>query len=374
MSGLLDGVRVLELGGIGPVPFAGMVLADLGALVLRVERPGGEGIGAATMARGKHVVVVDAKEPAGLEALRRVAGIADVLIEGFRPGVLERLGLDPEGLHVANPGLVIVRTTGFGQTGPAASRAGHDITYLARSGALGATGARSSPPLPPLNLLADFGSGGMLTVVGALAGLAARSRTGEGCVIDAAMVDGVVLAETMVLGMLREGAWEPVREANLLDGGAPFYRSYRCQDGRWLAVGALEPRFFAALVEGLGLADRFSPADQQDRSQWGAMRCAFEAAFATAPRDEWVRRLGSLDACVEPVLGLDELPRDEHVCGRGLFVTVDDHLEPAPAPRVVGAAPVRERPGPRRDPLEALVAFGVERHDAEALVSQRVVA
>jgi len=372
MNGILEGVRVLELGGIGPGPFAAMVLGDLGASVCRVEAPTGAGLGADTLSRGKHVVRIDAKDPRGRDAIVELATRADVLIEGFRPGVAERLGLGPQELAAANGRLVYVRVTGFGQSGPLAHRAGHDITYLAHAGALGSIGASSAPPLPPLNLLADFGGGGMLAVVGALGGLLARERSGAGLVVDAAMVDGVLLTETMVLGMLARGQWRPQREVNLLDGGAPFYRTYACADGRWVAVGALEPGFFLELLDVLGLGGRFGLDDQVDEGRWGELRRALEEAFASAPRDVWVERFRGRDACVAPVLGLDELVHDEHLRARGAFVQVEGRFEPAPAPRF-GGDPPRELPGPRRNPVAALVAAGLASARAEQLVAAGIV-
>lgn len=359
-------------GGIGPVPFAGMVLGDLGATVVRIEPPSGAGLGADALARGKHVIRIDAKDPEGRALIRELASRADVFVEGFRPGVVERLGIGPGELCAANDRLIYVRTTGFGQSGPLAERAGHDITYLAIGGALGATGSADAPPLPPLNLLADFGSGGMLSVVGALAGLIERERSGRGRVVDAAMVDGVLLTETMVLAMMREGAWRPMREANLLDGGAPFYRTYRCADGRWIAVGALEPQFFHTLLRELGLIERFDPAAQYERARWGELASLLADAFGSAPRAVWEERFAGLDACVAPVLGLDELASAPQHVERRSFVEVDGHLEPAPAPRFDGEA-VESRPGPSRDAVAALVAAGLEPERARAVVGLGLV-
>ncbi len=368
----LSGVRVLEFGGIGPVPFAGMVLADLGASVVRVEPPVGAGLGAELLARGKHLVRIDAKDARGAEVVRELMTAADVVLEGFRPGVVERLGLGPDVVLAANPRVVYVRVTGFGQEGPLAQRAGHDITYLALSGALSLMGTPDHPPTPPANLLADFGSGGMLAVVGALAALLHRVQTGSGGVVDAAMVDGVLLFETMVLGLLRKGSWRIGRAANLLDGGAPFYRTYRCRDGRFIAVGALEPQFFERLVEGLGLRGELDPAWQLDENRWPELTRRFEAAFSSRDRDAWLASLADLDACVAPVLELDELGDEPHLQQRGCFVRVEGHDEPAPAPRFAGTAHDEVR-GPRRDPYRALVVGGVEPELARTLVASGVV-
>lgn len=333
--GPLAGVKVAELAGIGPVPFAGMMLADLGADVVRVDRPDPGPLAAIgafdPTSRGKGSIVVDLKQPAGVEVVLRLAGTCDILIEGHRPGVVERLGLGPNECFARNPALIYGRMTGWGQTGPLAATAGHDINYLAVSGSLAAIGPPDRP-LPPLNLVADYGGGAMLLVAGILAALTHARSSGEGQVVDAAMVDGSALLASVIRGLAASGSWIERRESNLLDGGAPFYRTYRTRDHQFMAVGALEPQFFAALLAGLGL-DPADLGDQYDRSGWEAMTARFEAAFGSASRSEWVDRFAGTDACVSPVLTFSESLADPHLAARGTFVDVDGTLQPRPAPR-----------------------------------------
>jgi alpha-methylacyl-CoA racemase len=328
-------VRVVELAGIGPVPFAGMVLSDLGAEVVRVDRPAPGPIAAISVldptARGKQPIVVDLKQAAGVEVVLRLAGAGDVLIEGHRPGVAERLGLGPEKCLTRNAALVYGRMTGWGQSGPLASTAGHDINYLAVSGNLSAIGP-ADRPYPPLNLVADYGGGAMLLLVGVLAALTHARSSGEGQVVDAAMVDGSALLASVFRGLLASGAWVDQRESNLLDGGAPFYRTFGTREGGFVAVGALEPQFFAALLEGLGV-DPADVGDQYDRSGWESMSSRFEAEFASRSRADWVERFAGTDACVSPVLSFSESLTDAHLVARGTFLDVDGVAQPAPAPR-----------------------------------------
>ena len=333
--GPLAGVKVVELAGIGPVPFAGMVLADLGAEVVRVDRPDPGPLAAISASdptsRGKAPIVVDLKRAPGVEVVLRLAGASDILIEGHRPGVAERLGLGPNECLARNPALIYGRMTGWGQTGPLAATAGHDINYLAVSGNLAAIGP-ADRPLPPLNLVADYGGGAMLLLVGILAALIHARSSGEGQVVDAAMVDGSALLASVFRGLLASGSWIEQRESNLLDGGAPFYRTYRTRDDGFMAVGALEPQFFAALLTGLGL-DPADVGDQYDRSAWDVMSARFEAAFGSRNRDEWVDRFAGTDACVSPVLTFSESLADSHLAVRGTFVDIDGIPQPAPAPR-----------------------------------------
>ncbi len=334
-GGPLDGVKVVELAAIGPVPFAGMVLADLGAKVIRVDRPDPGPIAAINShdptARGKDSIVVDLKQAAGLEVVLRLAGGCDILIEGHRPGVAERLGLGPEVCLARNPALIYGRMTGWGQSGPLSATAGHDINYLAVSGNLSAIGP-AERPLPPLNLVADYGGGAMLLLVGVLAALTHARSSGEGQVVDAAMVDGSALLASVFRGLLASGAWVDRRESNLLDGGAPFYRTYRTRDDRFVAVGALEPQFFAALLEGLAL-DPADMGNQYDRTGWESMSARFEAEFASRSRAEWVDRFSGSDACVSPVLTFSESLTDSHMAARKTFLDLDGIFQPAPAPR-----------------------------------------
>lgn len=337
MTGPLRSVTVVELGGIGPAPFAGMMLADLGADVVVIERPHGPRFAGPRKdlhRRGKRSVALDLKVPGASDLVQSLARTADVLIEGFRPGVAERLGVGPERCMRVNPALVYGRMTGWGQLGSRSMTAGHDIDYIAVSGALGSIGTKEKP-IPPLNLVGDFGGGGMLLVVGVLAALTEARATGTGQVVDAAMTDGSALLMTSHHGFAAEGWWGPDRESNLLDGGAPFYTTYETADGGHMAVGALEPQFFGALLNGLGL-EPGDVGEQNDRSAWPHMRDFFASRFATKSRDEWVEQFAGTDACVAPVLSLSEAAVDDHNRSRGTFVTVDDVTQPAPAPRFSG--------------------------------------
>ena len=339
--GPLTGVKVVELAGIGPVPFAGMVLADLGAEVVRVDRPDPGPLAAVgafdPTSRGKDSIVVDLKRAPGVEVVLRLADACDILIEGHRPGVAERLGLGPEECHARNPALIYGRMTGWGQTGPLAATAGHDINYLAVSGTLSAIGP-ADRPLPPLNLIADYGGGAMFLLVGILAALTHARSSGEGQVVDAAMVDGSALLASVIRGLFASGSWVERRESNLLDGGSPFYRTYRTRDDGFMAVGALEPQFFAALLAGLDL-DPADLGDQYDRSGWEAMSARFEAAFGSRNRAEWVDRFAGSDACVSPVLTFSESLADSHLAARGTFVDIDGTSQPAAAPRFSRTSP-----------------------------------
>ena len=314
MAGPLAGLRIVELAGIGPAPFAAMVLADLGADVVRVDRVGVADPTARldVLKRGRRSVAVDLKRPEGAEVVLRAAAGADALIEGFRPGVAERLGVGPEPCLARNPRLVYGRMTGWGQEGPYATHAGHDITYAAVAGALAHIGRAGQPPTPPLNLVADFGRGGMLLALGVVSGVLAAQRNGTGQVVDAAMVDGVALLMAPFFMALRSGFFTDERGTNLLDSGAPFYDSYPCADGRYVAVGALEPQFFAALLDGLEI-DPAEVGDQHDRSGWPPLRARLGAALATRSRDEWVAHFAGRDACVAPVLTTEETLADPHL-------------------------------------------------------------
>ncbi len=336
-SGPLAGLKVVELAGIGPGPHAAMILGDLGAEVVRVDRPsGGPELGAPEAPdptlRGRRRVVADLKDPAGREAVLRLVERADVLLEGYRPGVTERLGVGPTDCHARNPRLVYGRMTGWGQDGPLAQRAGHDINYVSLTGALHAIGRAGQRPVPPLNLVGDFGGGSMLLVVGVLAALWEAQRSGQGQVVDAAMVDGASLLSQLVWGMLAQQAWVDERDSNLLDGHAPFYDTYTCADGRHVAVGALEPQFYAALLAGLGL----DPADlphQFDQDGWPSMRARFAAVFASRTRDEWAAVFAETDACVTPVLAFGEVAAHPHLAARATIVTPGGVAQAAPAPR-----------------------------------------
>jgi alpha-methylacyl-CoA racemase len=337
-AGPLAGLRVLEIEAIGPVPFAGMMLADQGADVLRVERPVPHDMGMTRDAkyeitsRGRRSVVLDLKTTEGVQqALQLVEGV-DILLEGMRPGVMERLGLGPGACLARNPRLIYGRMTGWGQGGPLAQTVGHDINYIATSGVLHTMGRRGEPPAVPLNLVGDFGGGAMLLAFGVMAALHERSRSGEGQVVDAAMVDGSLALLAPVIGRWQAGSWRDERASNLLDGGAHFYRTYATSDGKAVAVGALEPRFYAALLQGLGL-DAQSLPKQHDRSAWPAMGERIASIFVRETREHWTRLFDGTEACVTPVLSIEEATRDEHVRARRSLVDVDGVLQPAPAPR-----------------------------------------
>ena len=344
----LDGVRVIELAGIGPVPFAGMLLSDLGADVMRVDRPAT--VAAVDpdrpshdpMGRGKRSVGVDLKHPDGAATVLRLVAGADVLIEGFRPGVTERLGVGPEPCLAANPKLVYGRMTGWGQEGPLAQDAGHDIDYLAVAGVLGHIGRAGAPPTPPINLVADFGGGANMLVIGVLAALVDAGRTGRGTVVDAAMVDGAALLMAPFWAARASGFWTDERGTNMLDSGAYFYDAYECADGGFVAVGAIEPQFHAALVKGLGLDGDDLP-DQMDRAAWPGMKARLAAIFRSRSRDEWVEAFAGTDACVAPVLTMGEAAGHPHLQARGTVVESGGVPQPAPAPRVGGPLPL---PGP----------------------------
>jgi len=373
MAGPLRGVKVVELAGLGAAPFCGMMLADLGAEVVRVDRAeavAGEHTESTRYDlhnRGKQSIGVELKHQAGVEVVLRLVETADGLIEGFRPGVTERLEIGPATCLARNPRLVYGRMTGWGQDGPLAGRAGHDIDYIALSGALNAIGPEDRP-LPPLNLVGDFGGGGMLLAVGLLAAILNARGTGEGQVVDAAMVDGSALLTTSMHGYLAQGFWTDSREANLLDGGAPFYSVYETADGRNVAVGALEPKFFANLLEGLGIEPGTAPG-QEDREGWPRLRATLASKFLEKTRDEWAEHFEGLDACVVPVLAALEAPAHPHNRSRGVFVDVDGVTQPAPSPRF-SSTPTSLPTGPThpgRDTDRLLESLGYSQDETSML-------
>lgn len=309
----------MEFTGIGPAPFCGMMLADMGAEVVRVARPGEKADRFNVMHRGRSAVAIDLKSADGVEQALKLIDHADALIEGFRPGVMERLGLGPEVCAARNPRLVFGRMTGWGQSGPLAQTAGHDINYIALTGALHAIGRATENPPPPLNLIGDFGGGGMMLAFGIVCGILEARQSGRGQVVDAAMTDGAALLMAMTYGMEAAGSWTNRREDNWLDGGSHFYDTYKCADGKWVAVGAIEPQFYALLLEKLGL----QVADAK----------ALREVFLTKTRDEWCAIFEGSDACVAPVLDLDEAPKHPHNVARGTFIEIDGVMQPAPAPR-----------------------------------------
>jgi len=338
MAGPLGGIRIVEIAGIGPGPFCGMMLADLGAEVLRVDRaesarlPRRPGPNLDFLARGRRSVAVDLKNPAGVEVVLRLVEKADALIEGFRPGVMERLGLGPDVCLARNPGLVYGRMTGWGQDGPLAKAAGHDLNYIALTGALHAIGRPDSPPPPPLNLVGDFGGGGLLLAYGIVCALVERARSGKGQVVDAAMVDGAAALMAIIYGAHASGWWKDERMSNMLDGGAHFYDCYETKDGRYVSIGSIEPQFYKELLEKTGLAGEDLP-HQMDRSGWPKLKERLAAVFKTKTRDEWCAIMEGSDVCFAPVLSLAEAPEHPHLVARNTFVEVEGARQPGPAPR-----------------------------------------
>lgn len=337
MTGPLDGVRVIELGGVGPGQHAAMMLADLGADVVRIERPAGglifrKDVARDPMLRGRRSVSADLRDPALLEDVRRLLGTADVVLDGFRPGVTDRLGIGPASLAADNPSLVYVHMTGWGLTGPWSRVAGHDINYISVTGVLNAIRTDDARPTVPLNLVGDFGGGSLYAVVGIVAALYEREKSGRGQVVDAAIVDGVSHLAQSMWSSLAQGTWEDAPASNLLDSGCPFYDTYRCLDGRYVAVGSLEPQFFALLLELLGIAAD-EVGEQYDRSRWPELRERLTRTFASRTRDEWASTFEGTDACVSPVLTFGEAVLHPHLAERGTLPTVDGVTQAAPTPR-----------------------------------------
>lgn len=348
MAGPLQGLRVVELAGIGPGPHAAMILGDLGADVVRVERPG-KGPGIPTnpsndyLMRNRRSVAANLKSEADRQLVLRLVAKADVLIEGFRPGVTERLGLGPEDCAKVNDRLVYARMTGWGQTGPRSQQAGHDINYISLNGVLHAVGRVNERPVPPLNLVGDFGGGSMFLLVGVLAALWERERSGKGQVVDAAMVDGSSVLATMMWAFRHMGMWSDTRGTNMLDTGAPYYDTYECADGRHVAVGAIEPQFYAELLDKLGL-DAADLPSQNDITRWPELRAILTEKFASKDRDHWAKVFATSDACVTPVLSFGEVESESHNTERDTFYSENGSLFPAPAPRFSRTAPDTPRP------------------------------
>ncbi len=374
--GPLTGIRVLEFEAIGPGPFCGMMLADMGADVLLVDRPEDAGLGLGrerwsdVMLRGRRSVTLDLKSKNGVEAALWLASRADALIEGFRPGVMERLGLGPDALTARNPKLVYGRMTGWGQDGPLAPRAGHDINYIALTGILHAIGRAGSAPVPPLNLIGDFGGGGMLLAFGIACALVEARRSGKGQVVDAAMVDGASLLSTMFWGMLAAKRWSEVRGENVLDSGAPWYDVYETKDAKFVAIGAIEPKFYAEMLERLGVAGESLPA-QYERRRWPELRQRFAQVFRSKTRAEWSSVFEGSDACFAPVLSFSEARAHAHNANRNTFVDSGRVTQPAPAPRfsrTPGA--IRSEPPERGGRgSEALADWGFSAEEIERLAS-----
>lgn len=338
MTGVLQGVRIVEFEGIGPGPFCGMMLADHGAEVVRIARPGGNAGGAPLptdqfdiLARGRRTIVLDLKDDQSVETCLQILESADGLIEGFRPGVMERLGLGPDIVLGRNPALAYGRMTGWGQSGPRSMLAGHDINYIAITGALHSIGTEHKP-VPPLNLVGDFGGGSMFLAFGLLAAIIHARATGRGQVVDCAVSDGASVLMGPIWGLCGSGAWRDTRAANILDGGAPFYDTYRCADGQWVAVGAIEPEFYHVLLSNLGLNDE-RLIGWWDYQRWPQLKQEIAAAFAARPRAHWDKLFAGLDACYTPILSLSEAAQDPHNVARVVFVEIDGVTQPAPAPR-----------------------------------------
>lgn len=336
-SGPLQGIKVLEFAGLGPAPFCCMLLSDMGADVVRIDRPGTTYLAADVEARGRTSLQLDLKSTEGRQQALQLVASADILIEGFRPAVMERLGLGPDAALTANPGLVYGRMTGWGQTGPLAHKAGHDLNYLALSGALHALGPRQKPAVP-LNLIADFGGGALYLAMGVLAALQHAQRTGAGQVVDCAMTDGVISMLGMIYGDFAEARWVDARESNVIDGAAPFYNVYQCSDGQWLAVACIEPAFHAAFLEAAGIGDAMF-RDQWNRSLWPVQKQRLENLFLARPRGEWLALFEPHDACVTPVLSLAEAQQHPHNLARAAFVDRQGIAQPAPVPRFSVATP-----------------------------------
>ena len=345
MAGPLTGLRVIELAGIGPGPHAAMILGDLGADVVRIDRPGAAG--SDPMLRNRRFVIADLKSEQGRDLVLKLVAKADVLIEGYRPGVTERLGLGPEDCAKVNDRLVYGRMTGWGQTGPRSQQAGHDINYISLNGVLHSIGRKGERPVPPLNLVGDFGGGSMFLLLGILSALWERQTSGKGQVVDAAMVDGSSVLVQMMWAFREMGMWTDERGTNMLDGGAPYYDTYECADGRYVSVGAIEPQFYAAMLGGLGLDPADLPA-QNDRSRWPELRAKFTEVFAGKDRDHWAKVFVDSDACVTPVLAFGEVETEPHITERDTFYRVGNGLQPLPAPRFSRSS--TDQPRPPREP------------------------
>jgi alpha-methylacyl-CoA racemase len=381
MAGPLKGITVVELAGIGPAPFAGMMLADMGAQVIRVDRiPSGNGRGLEALMRndsivdrGRRSIAVDMKHPCGIETVLKLVERADILIEGFRPGVTEKLELGPETCRARNRRLVYGRMTGWGQTGPLAQAAGHDLNYIALSGALHAMGPKDRPPAPPLNLVGDYGGGGMLLAFGVVAALYEVQRSGEGQVVDAAMTDGAATLMAAMYGLRAKGFWQDRRESNFLDGAAHFYGTYDCADGKYVSLGPIEPQFYQKLMTLCGIDDpQFQ--DQWEKSQWPELKRKLAAVIRTRTRDGWCELLEGSDVCFAPVLDMSEAPLHPHNVARRTFIQSDGIVQPAPAPRFEKTPAELPGPAPRagRDTRELLAEAGYSQDEADALMSAGV--
>ncbi len=383
MAGPLAGIRVVEMVGLGPCPFAAMMLADMGAEVIRIDRkapPGADnpfpmlGTKYDVMARGRRSLALDLKLPAAKEVVLRLLDQADVVLEGFRPGVMERLGFGPDVCHARNPKLVYGRVTGWGQHGPLAQAAGHDLNYIALTGMLHAMGRADTAPAPPLNLVGDFGGGAMMLAFGVVCAVLEARTSGKGQVVDAAMTDGAALLGAMMYGFRAFGAWSDQRASNLLDGGAPFYDSYACADGKFITIGSIEPQFYALLLKLTGASDPAFSA-QMNAASWPQMRERFTTLFATRGRDDWCALLEGTDVCFAPVLDMAEAPAHPHNVARGTFIDIDGVTQPAPAPRFSRTAPAvgAAASAPGADSAAILAGWGWGDADIAALQGAHVI-
>ncbi len=373
--GPLTGLKIIELAGIGPGPFCGMMLSDMGAEVIRVDRTGGHGGRSKdVLTRGRKSIAVDLKSDAGKEVILKLCEGADAIFEGFRPGVTERLGLGPGECMARNPRLVYGRMTGWGQDGPMAQAAGHDINYISLAGALHAIGAKGEKPVPPLNLVGDFGGGGMVLAFGLVCAILEAQKSGSGQVVDTAMVDGAAILMSMFYSMKAAGVWTDERGDNMLDGGAHFYDSYETSDGKYISIGSIEPQFYALLLEKAGL-DKEQFAPQMDRKQWPALKSKITEAFKGKTRDEWCEIMEGSDVCFAPVLSLSEVPDHPHNKARNAYVEIDDVVQPAPAPRFsrteVGITHGSRIAG--EDTVEVLEGAGFTEGEIESLVDSGAV-
>ena len=373
--GPLSGFRIIELAGIGPGPFCGMMLSDMGAEVIRIDRPGARaGRVQDVLARNRRSVAVDLKNPRGVETVLRLVETSDALIEGFRPGVTERLGLGPDDCLARNPKLVYGRMTGWGQEGPMAQAAGHDINYIGLAGALHALGRPGEKPVPPLNLVGDFGGGGMLLAYGVVCGMLEAQKSGKGQVVDAAMVDGAATLMAMFFSMGAAGAFTDRRGTNMLDGGAHFYDTYETKDGKYVCVGSIEPQFYSLLVEKAGLdVERFAPQMEQDK--WSELKSELTEVFKTKTRDEWCEIMEGTDVCFAPVLSIFEAPEHAHNKARGTFVEVDGVVQPAPSPRFSRTVPEvsHASPAPGSDSETVLTDCGFTDDEIATLREEGVI-
>jgi alpha-methylacyl-CoA racemase len=375
--GPLKGVKIIEIGGIGPGPFCGMMLSDMGAEVVRIERKGGLVLSDSkydVLTRNRRSIGIDLRKAEGKAAVLKMVEQVDALQEGFRPGVMERLGLGPDVCLQRNPRLVYGRMTGWGQDGPLAAAAGHDINYISLSGALHAIGRKGHKPIPPLNLVGDFGGGGMLLAFGMVCALYEVHKSGQGQVVDAAMVDGSAVLMTLIYGLQASGLWLDERGANLLDGAAPFYDTYETADGKYVSVGSIEPQFYELLLRHAGIGEP-DFKNQLEKEKWPVFKERLTEVFKAKTRDEWCRIMEGTDICFASVLSLGEAPQHPHNRARKTFIEIDGVLQPAPAPRFSRTAPQPPNPPPRpgQDTQEVLAEFGFSAEEIEALKSLKVV-